>query len=288
MKKIILTKGLPGSGKTTWAKKQIEKDPGVYKRINKDDLREMLHNSLYSSAREKFIIEVRDFLVKKALTDGFSVIIDDTNFNPVHERTMQRIAKECNAVVEIKDFTYVPLEECIKRDLKRPNSVGEKVIKEMHNNYIRPKSTPYTACNSLTEVILVDIDGTLALFGDKNPYSRDFINDIPNQPVVDTAKSLVLAHNVSIIFVSARNGLHFDETKRWLHEKCGFSEESCLALLMRGADDKRKDSVVKTELFDNYIRNQYRVKLVLDDRDQVVRLWRDLGLVCFQVADGDF
>lgn len=59
-------------------------------------------------------------------------------------------------------------------------------------------------------------------------------------------------------------------------------------LHMRPAGDRRRDSIVKAELFDRHVRDQYRVLVVLDDRKQVVEMWRSLGLTCLQVAEGDF
>ena len=57
---------------------------------------------------------------------------------------------------------------------------------------------------------------------------------------------------------------------------------------MRPAGDRRRDSIVKAELFDRKVRDEYRVLVVLDDRKQVVDMWRSLGLTCLQVAEGDF
>lgn len=59
-------------------------------------------------------------------------------------------------------------------------------------------------------------------------------------------------------------------------------------LYMRPEGDVRKDTEIKREIFDNYIRDKYRVLFVLDDRNSVVKMWRDLGLKCLQVAEGDF
>ena len=61
------------------------------------------------------------------------------------------------------------------------------------------------------------------------------------------------------------------------------------ALFMRTAGDARKDSVVKKVLYEAHVKGQYFVKFVLDDRNQVVDLWRlELGLPCLQVNYGDF
>jgi len=57
---------------------------------------------------------------------------------------------------------------------------------------------------------------------------------------------------------------------------------------MRQAGDKRRDSIVKLELFDRHVRDYYDIAFVLDDRQQVVDAWRVIGLTVFQVAPGDF
>ena len=79
MRTIILTLGLPASGKSTWAKDQLQKYPGKYKRVNKDSLRDLLDNGSFNIENETFIEEVRDFIVQKAVVNGFDVIIDDTS-----------------------------------------------------------------------------------------------------------------------------------------------------------------------------------------------------------------
>jgi hypothetical protein len=58
-------------------------------------------------------------------------------------------------------------------------------------------------------------------------------------------------------------------------------------LYMRQDGDFRRDDIVKQEILDKYI-DKDRVLFVLDDRDQVVDMWRRNGLTCFQVAEGDF
>src|SRR5687768_1236213 len=109
-KTIILTKGLPGCGKTTWAKQLQGAHPPQYKRINKDDLRAMLDNGLWSGGNEKMVLKARDVLINLALDAGKHAIIDDTNLNPVHEAHIRDLAKaRGDATVETQDFTDVPL-----------------------------------------------------------------------------------------------------------------------------------------------------------------------------------
>jgi hypothetical protein len=57
---------------------------------------------------------------------------------------------------------------------------------------------------------------------------------------------------------------------------------------MRDIYDSRRDSVVKREIFEREVRDRYHVVGVFDDRMQVVKMWRELGLTVFQVAEGDF
>lgn len=135
--KVIILKGLPGSGKTTWAKEQVDKNPEKFKRINKDDLREMLDNSKYSKNNEEFIIKTHDKLLYWAVQDGYTVIVDNTNLTQHHENRVREIVGD-KAIVEIKEFN-TPLEECIERDKKRANSIGEKAIRDLHNKFIKIK-----------------------------------------------------------------------------------------------------------------------------------------------------
>lgn len=129
--KLIMIMGLPASGKSTWSKRIVLESKGQLKRVNKDDLRDMLDGGVWSIENEKHIIKIRDNLIIHYLSHGFSVVVDDTNLAPKHEITLQAIAKTFNAEFEVKSFMHVPLLECIKRDLARPNSVGERVIRSM-------------------------------------------------------------------------------------------------------------------------------------------------------------
>ncbi len=296
MLKIILTKGLPASGKTTWAKDLMAKEPGKWKRVNKDDLRAMLDDSKWSRGNEKFILESRDFLVTTALLHGYNVIVDDTNLAPKHEQAMIDLAmlmsgknkkigisnpKEVK--VEIKDFTDVPPEVCIERDLKRANSVGSKVIMQMYDQFLAPQKEKVKHYPDAPEAIICDVDGTLALF-EGSPYDRDFSKDTLNSPVASTLERFA-SNGIKIIIVSGRKNSALETTKKWLET----NNVPCNEIYMpRSEKDWRKDFILKEEIYNEHIKGKNNIKFVLDDRDQVVRLWRRLGLTCLQVADGDF
>jgi len=134
MLEVIILKGLPGSGKSTWAKKKMQDNPGKYKSVNKDALRDMLDSGQFSKDNESFVTKVRNFIIFAALEQGKNVIVDDTNFNPIHKKKIRDLAHGY-AVVKIKEFN-VDVDECIRRDAVRENSVGEKVIRSMYNKYV--------------------------------------------------------------------------------------------------------------------------------------------------------
>ena len=137
---------------------------------------------------------------------------------------------------------------------------------------------------------LCDIDGTLALKGDRSPYDWAKVGlDTPNKPVITVARAL--AAKSGLLFVSGRMDQCRGETRLWLHTfVCEPSLCTCkMPLLMRKDGDNRPDQTVKRELYEGHIQGLYEVEGVLDDRDRVVAMWRnDLGLTCLQVAPGNF
>lgn len=277
--KLIMCVGLPGSGKSTWAKAACKQNPG-WIRVNKDSLREMF--GAYSKSKEKAVIRARDVLVTTLLQNGYNVIVDDTNLHPKHSIRLMELAELCHAEFLIKRFD-TPLSECIKNDLNRPVSVGERVIRRMHQEFIRP-NIPRNPVSHLPKAIICDLDGTLSLMNGRNPYDASTSDqDLVNQDVLNVLlKYDAMAY--SIIFVSGRSEEFIAQTIKFL-EKTNLAFKH---LYMRASNDKRKDWLVKKEIYDNYIRDIYDVRLVLDDRQQVVDMWRDQGLTVFQVADGDF
>jgi hypothetical protein len=135
------------------------------------------------------------------------------------------------------------------------------------------------------EVLLVDLDGTMCLMGDRGPYDEARVgDDLPNVPVRRLVYAFAAAA-VRVVFMSGRSEKCRAATEAWLDMHYALKYE---ALFMRAAGDVRKDWVVKAELFDQHIRDRYRVVAVADDRNQVVAMWRSIGLTVFQVADGNF
>lgn len=283
-KRVIILKGLPASGKSTWAKEQVDKHPGRYKRLSKDDLRAMLDNGKWSRANEKFVLEVRNTLILLALQEGYHVLVDDTNLHPKHEQAIRDLVKG-QAEVEIKDFTDVPVETCIERDRSRPNYVGEKVIRQMYRDFLQPKAAPPPAYDAnLPNAVICDLDGTLAILNGRNPYDASRCEeDLLNRAIAGIL-SKYYQNEYQILLVSGRSERHRAQTERWLQAH----EVQYHHLHMRVEGDSRKDSIVKREIYEQYIQGKYNIEFVLDDRNQVVEVWRSLGLITLQVAEGDF
>jgi hypothetical protein len=144
---------------------------------------------------------------------------------------------------------------------------------------------PKPASASKPSAVIVDIDGTLALITDRNPYShRGVLKDKPNASVIAVAQALAAAGHVLVI-VSGRAEAARADTELWLTRHLGAPFEGPH---MRADGDGRQDAVIKREIYERVIKPRYDVLCVLDDRDQTVRMWRHMGLTCLQVAPGEF
>lgn len=304
MRKVTICKGLPASNKSGWAKEQVAKSNCSIKRVNKDDLREMLDSSKHSKGNESYVLQLRDHIILTALDLGKSVIVDDTNFNPVHEERIRELVSGYNegmygneplinnkVQVEVKFFDVSP-EECIKRDLKRPNSVGAKVIWTMYNQYLKPEIEKIELMKQnkdLPHAIICDLDGCLCIHQNRSPFEydkcdTDLVNNTVLEIILDSFKK-----KREVIFLSGREDSCREKTLQWLQKNVDIIYGTLLPnLYMRKTGDQRKDCIIKKEIFDEYIKDKYYVEFILDDRNQVVDMWRNMGLICLQVADGDF
>src|SRR4051812_35210260 len=119
MATLTITRGLPASGKTTWAREQRH-----LVRINRDDLRRMMHGGRVADDQlrgraEKEVTTAHHAAVEALLRAGSSVVCDDTNLRGRVVREFADLAARCGARFTVRDFTDVPLEECIRRDTLR-------------------------------------------------------------------------------------------------------------------------------------------------------------------------
>jgi hypothetical protein len=135
---------------------------------------------------------------------------------------------------------------------------------------------------------IVDLDGTLALRGDRGPFDWHRVGeDAPNEPVVAMVDALHHDGH-TVLYVTDRMEQCREATVEWLREHVD-APMVPWNLHMRPDDDYRPDEVVKREIYETKIRGHYDVAGVIDDRAKVVKMWReDLGLLCAQVAPGNF
>lgn len=133
--------------------------------------------------------------------------------------------------------------------------------------------------------IMVDIDGTLAHMVDRSPYDpTKYHTDKVDEAIRRLVQFYRESGKYEIVVMSGRDDTYRGVTEKWLTDNEIFYDE----LHMRPADDKRQDAVVKKELYEKHIKPRFNVEFVLDDRNRVVEMWRKEGLVCLQVAEGDF
>ncbi|RYF66900.1 MAG: 5'-hydroxyl kinase [Cytophagaceae bacterium] len=319
MQHVLILIGISGSGKSTFARQFVQENP-TYLRLNRDDLRRSLitvplgaywkWDEKAKYRIERIVTTLLESAVREALDGGWNLVIDNTH---LRQRSINELLKVIEAQATLKrpvEVTFqvadVSLETAIERDKLRTDVVGQTVIREQYNRfsqfmkqfnpaqYLRyPRTQAVTDAlkqdHSLPKCILVDIDGTVAKIHDRSPF--DWANvgrDLPNVPVLNVVRAMRAA-GYAIIFLSGRDSAARTPTIAWLQQHLGWKEHADYALFMRRQNDNRKDSIIKRELFDAHIRDRYFVELVLDDRDQVVSLWRrDLGLTCLQVDYGNF
>lgn len=297
--KVICTCGIIASGKSQWAKEVVTNDPENWVMVSKDNLRTLLHDGKFiKGVTEEKVIQARDALISKFLVKGMGVLVDDTNLKAAHVKQIKRIADDLNADFEIKYFP-VELEEAIRRDRERDKSVGEDVIRKMWNQFNLSKGLPsfnfeekkqiepYVPDTSKPPAVIVDIDGSVALMNNRSPYDYSLVStDLPNHPVVETVLSL-RDRGYTLLFVSGREDSCYEDTRKWLDTNLSLEFDD-VGLYMRKSGDYRKDSQIKEEIFNEHIRDNYNVLLVLDDRMQTTKRWREMDLTCLQCAEGNF
>lgn len=298
MTKLIILQGLPASGKSTYAKQFVQENTS-YIRVCRDDLRRM-RGVYWLPEQEELISSWEKETTRLALKSGYNVILDATNLNSKYWRSWQHLANDSGAEIEFKRFD-VDLDECIRRDKEREDSVGEDVIKKMYKDYVKlvnngvpelPKEDSLVfekviQDDKLLKAIIVDLDGTIALnLGKRSPYDFSRVyEDTPNTSVIKIIhryREGSFGESNEIIFVSGREDSCRDKTIKWLEDKCGFLKPK---LFMRKTGDRRKDAIVKKEILDKEIKNKYYIEAVFDDRLSVSKMWHQIGLTLLKVGD---
>ena len=318
---LVITRGISGSGKSTKAKAWVAEDPANRRRVNRDNLRmavfgeyvlgaDSTPGGMSAAQKESHITGIQNSAVRNLLRAGYSVIVDDTNLKGKVVRGWYSIAEEFGAEFAVMDVE-VSLADALRNNAKRASLGGRDVPAHVIENQFKrhtisasgklnklpplettvvqqPALSKYVADLSKPRAWIFDMDGTLTVAGGRNIYDETLVyNDEPNWPVVNLAKMLIAAGD-KVIVTSARSEFCRKDTERWLREVAGIDFTALFLRTVEEQQNKVKDNVVKLRLFDTFIRNEYNILGVFDDRDSVVALWRELGLFCAQVNYGNF
>jgi predicted kinase len=279
--KAIVTVGISSSGKSQWAKEYAKKNKAIIS--NRDDMRFSLTGCSgcgdykFDKKIESIITCQQTNLAMVASKLGKDLIVADTNLNPDYRNTLVTNLEDLGYEVEIKDFP-ITLEEAWKRNAIRANSVNHDVIYKQWQQWLKYIGRKqYVPNESLPKAVMFDIDGTLAHMNGRKPYDWDNVHrDTCDKFVVSMANNFN-RDGYDVLFVSGRDGVCRDKTLNWLDYQVDFVVNHT-QLFMREANDNRKDTVIKEEIFWRDIAPYYNVQAVVDDRPCVVRMWHDIGI----------
>ena len=288
---LYLMRGVSGSGKTTYAK-ALDAE-----RVSRDDIRaELTGRSDKFAGDSKFeaqVTRVQKERVRDALIARRDVVIDDTNLIDKFAVEWLNMAHDYGHAYDVL-LADTSLDMALYRNATREDAVPESVIRrqwsrwvnigEIHPTHPFVDWSPYEPNHDLPIAVGVDLDGTLCLNETgMSPYdSAHYPLDTPNRPVQYVLEGL-LRQQFTILALTGRDAQHRNSTQDWLNKHLPVHE-----LHMRKAGDRRRDDVVKAEMFNEHVRGRYNFALMLDDRDRLVRMWRARGIQCFQTNWGSF
>ena len=296
-KKLILCRGIQGSGKTYFAKAWCAEDPKNRVRINNDDIRNML-GKYWVVEREPLVSEMKQYLTQAAMDRGYNIVIDNMNLNPKEVKFWEKVVELNNEdpdgykyEIEFKDF-FIPLEECIRRDAMRPNPIGEKVIRETwkrYKHFIQTSEVEKYVDNlrkytGKPKCIVIDMDSTMCFNTTKRPWfgegaAEGMINDVPNTGVCEMIRQLQDYYD--IVVATGRDTTQAEVTKQWL-SKQGINVDE---FYFRTNKDFRKGVVVKKEQIEA-ILEKYDIVAIFDDCEPIVDMYREMGLTVLQPNKG--
>lgn len=308
---LYIFRGLPGCGKSTRAR-EMQRDIGG-RVVERDEIRFMLYGR-YTDCDEKLVTNVQHRLIDEGLRMGENVFVSDMNLRNQYVQALYSLAWKNKQDVCVVDMTNVPLEDCLARNsaLERRvkgKEVPEEVITSNYRKFIKGKPYPlpfqftgaklpekryekYEPDLSLPEAVIFDVDGTLARMVARGPFDEHLVHtDEGIEPVLDMAYAAYKTGKV-LIFMSGRTDGCKPATLQWLIEQMpwltNFDCEFHLFMRRTVEDRGRPDDDVKYDLFNEHVAPHFHVVYTVDDRNKVVKMWREIGLTCAQVAEGDF
>lgn len=306
VRQVLILVGIPASGKSTFARKYKFDNDKLTIILERDIIRENLFNCSrseysYTNKREKEVTQEQSYLFCNAMLANQNVVIADTNLNSKTRDNLlamiDDVRKNYNIKIQVTwHIITTPLQECIKRNIKRQHSVPESVLIRMQGDLRKLLGEYYHDKKNklgLPECVIVDIDGTVADHqGIRHPFEWGKVYLDKKRTIVADYVQMLLnrkkyrrGESPKVIFMSGRDSKCALQTAHWILDNF---DVSCydVNLYMRPYGDNRPDTVIKEELFDKHIKNKYYVSHIIDDRKCMVQHWQSMGFDVFDVGNG--
>ena len=289
-KEAIITIGVSASGKTTYAQNYIKSHPD-YRIICRDDIRWdlMTKNGLepcwanWNWKHEKQVTDIQNELIVQYYNDlnVNGIIIANTNLNPKYLDITIKELEFVGYTIQKKYFPISWVDAC-KRNAARPHGINISILAQQFEQWNLIQVPQYIPNETLPIAVVCDIDGTISHSSNlRGIFDWNKVNvDLPDIEVMDILKGL--ANKYKIVILSGRDSCCRELTEQWLKK---YLPGINFSLFMRPAGSIISDDIVKHDLFFNNVANQWNVKMVIDDRSKVCRLWRSIGLKVLQCGN---
>lgn len=307
MAKVILTRGIQGSGKSSWATNFVAEDPTHRARWNNDDARKMMGPYWVPERENTKVLDImKEAFIKRMMACGYDIVIDDMNLNPKTVDKINNIVNEQNKILEtsysteFKDF-FIPVEECIRRDSMRPNPIGAAVIRQTWNRYRtmictlenqRVHDRVKQPVEGLKKAIIFDLDATLMFNVTGRPFygegcAEGIKNDVPNDPMLSMFRAYLTNPEYQVIIVTGREASQdiIAASKEWFTTK-GINVDNVI-WNFRPVGSRQKGQDYKLEVL-NKLSESYNIELVVDDSQKIVDCLRENGYTVLQPNEGKF
>ena len=316
-RKCWIMRAAPAMGKTYRSREIQSQNPNTVI-VSADDYWMVGDKYVFDASRLALAHKQCFDLFSKAVNDGKNVIIDNTNLNYrdmvkyIDYLVQNNNLNDLIYSIELVEVQYNDLGTAIKLRTNQANgkNIPENRMREMYKKFQESvvgkllsdykgkialgslddlkNEVPWLApVEGRQDVILCDLDGTLAIFEYLNglkirsPYDASkAADDIVCVPVAITLRGF-FELGYEIIFVSGREDKFREPTMEFLKNASEQYKFFFNKLLMRKTGDSRSDVIVKKEIYEAELKDKYNILAVFDDRRQIIAGWRALGLYVF-------